>query len=231
MTERLLTVLKKINNSRKLLDVGCDHGYLAIEAVKEKRALYAVASDVNRGPLASAEENIKKSGFSEKIETRLGSGITVVSPGEADTVVIAGMGGILISELLREAPQVAEQVEKFILQPMNSLPELRRRLIEDGFEITEETICRERERLYRILTVKKGKAKAYEKEIFYHTGDLFRLADTPKEIAEEYFDRTGLKFERVIKELEQSGADEERKKYYEKLLEELLWLRSEILKK
>lgn len=231
MTERLLTVLKKINNCRSLLDVGCDHGYLAIAAVREKRAERVIASDVNKGPLASADENIKKAGLEGQIETRLGSGITVISPGEAETVVIAGMGGILISELLNENESVTRSVEKFILQPMNSLPDLRRKLIADGFTVTEETICRERERLYHILTVKNGREEPYSKEIFYYTGDLNRLTDTSREITEEFFRRTEEKFRRVLEGLKDASEGEERKKYYEKLLEELLWLRSEILKK
>ena len=69
MTERLLTVLNKINNCSSLLDVGCDHGYLAIAAVKEKRAGRVIASDVNKGPLEAARENIRKNLLEEKIET------------------------------------------------------------------------------------------------------------------------------------------------------------------
>ena len=144
LKNRLDAVIVMAEGTGTLLDVGCDHAYLAIEAIKRNTATKVIASDVNKGPLLKAEENVKKAGLEGKIDLRLGNGIEVIKEYEADTVVMAGMGGILISEILEKNPSLSKTVKKYILQPMNSKEDLRRYLLMAGYSIDYETICKEK---------------------------------------------------------------------------------------
>lgn len=231
LKNRLDAVLLMAEGGGTLLDVGCDHAYLAIEALKRNIADKVIASDVNKGPLLKAKENVEKAGLLSKIDLRLGSGIEVIKEYEADTVVIAGMGGILISEILGKNPALSKTVKKFILQPMNSKEDLRRYLLSEGYNIEYETICRERGKIYSIFSVTPNPRKPYEKEIFYHTGNLLNLKNTDKELVFEYLLKTENKFLKIKENLKSAKEkNEPQSEYIEKLLEEILWLKSEILK-
>lgn len=231
LKNRLDAVLLMAEGKGTLLDVGCDHAYLAIEAIKRKAADKVIASDVNKGPLLKAEENVKRAGLSEKIELRLGSGIEVIDEYEADTVVMAGMGGILISEILEKNPTLSKTVKKYILQPMNSKEDLRRYLVCSGYSVDYETICKEKGKIYSIFSVTPKKSKPYEKEIFYYTGDLLNLKNTDKELVFEYLLKTENKFLKIKENLALAKEkDESQAEYVEKILEEILWLKSEISK-
>ena len=162
---RLNTILKMAENSDTLLDAGCDHAYLAIEAIKTNTSKKVIASDVNEGPLKKASENVKRAGLFDKIELRLGSGIEVISENEADTVVLAGMGGIFISEILDNNPALSKTVKRYILQPMNSKEDLRRYLLKNGYSVEYEALCEEKGKLYNILYVTPKEQNPYEKEI------------------------------------------------------------------
>jgi len=228
---RLELILKLTENTRTLLDVGCDHAYLSIEAVKRNFAESVIASDVNEGPLKKAAENIENAGLSKKISVKLGSGIEVISEGEADTVVMAGMGGVLITEILEKNPSLSKSVERYILQPMNSKEDLRKYLYEKGYRIVSESLCEERGKIYSILTVTPGECEKCEKEIFLHTGNLLNTVHTEKELILKYLDKTEQKFKAVNENLAFAKEEnKEQKNYINMLLEELIWLRSEILK-
>ncbi len=224
---RLNAVLKKIDNCGTLLDIGCDHAYLVCGAVKSGRARRGIASDIRKGPLLSAEENIIRAGLSEKIEARLGGGLSTVSPDEADIAVIAGMGGMMTAQILKEGEETARSMKKFILQPMNCIAELRFFLCGNGYRIENETVVSEQRRLYTVMEVTNGSFAAYPKEIMFYTGNPFTFTDTPKETLKEYFERFGEKLSRKIKGIERSAAKEGLEKY-KRLSEEFLWLRSEI---
>ena len=224
---RIETVLKKIDNCGVLLDVGCDHAYLVCEAVKSGRARRGIASDIRVGPLKAAEENIRRAGLSDKIDARLGAGLSTVAPKEADIAVIAGMGGMMIEKILKEGEDTARKMEKFILQPMNCITELRRFLFENGYRIENETLAKEQDRIYTVMEVTNGSFKPYPKEIMFYTGDPFGFTETPKELVYEYLGRFSAKFAKIIRGIEKSTSKEGLSKYKE-LSEELIWLRSEI---
>ena len=171
LTNRLETVKNLVEKSDTVFDVGTDHGYVPISLIKEKRANRVIAADINIGPLDNAKKNIRLAGLSEKIELRLGSGICPMQKDEADTVIIAGMGGILISEILNESYEKAQCVNKFILQPMYSQDYLRKYLINNGFKIVKEILSKENEKIYNILVVTPGKEeKNYDNESFLILG-------------------------------------------------------------
>ena len=77
-------------------------------------------------------------GLTDKVTLRLGDGVQVLKPGEVDTVCLAGMGGVLMSEILEARPEVVEGLKYLILQPMNGAEELRRWLYRHGWHIVDE---------------------------------------------------------------------------------------------
>ena len=172
LTKRLETIKNLVNNSKITVDVGTDHGYVPISLITEKRALKVIACDINKGPLNNARANIQKAGLFKKIELRLGGGLVPCETGEADTVIIAGMGGILIKDILEESYIKAQSAEKLILQPMNSQDVLREYLINNNFSIKNEHLAIEGEKFYNIIeVVPKKETKDYLKESFLNFGN------------------------------------------------------------
>ena len=92
LNKRLIAVSEFVDKGSSIIDVGCDHGYLSIYLSQTKKLNKVIASDINEGPLKSAQENIKKYKVEEKIKTKLGSGIDPIEP-DIDTIIISGMGG------------------------------------------------------------------------------------------------------------------------------------------
>ncbi len=135
-------------------DIGTDHGYLPIWLAQNRAAAKIIISDINKGPLEKAEAHIERHGVPEMPELRLGGGLTVLKPGEADVIVIAGMGGILIRSILDESPEVVRQAKRLILQPRNHTFSLREYLKKlEGFSISDEEIAEEGRKLCEIITV------------------------------------------------------------------------------
>ncbi|MGN0182475.1 MAG: tRNA (adenine(22)-N(1))-methyltransferase [Candidatus Ornithomonoglobus sp.] len=186
-------------NADTAADIGTDHAYVSIELIRSGRAKRVIASDVRKGPLDIANSHIEKYGLCDRIETRLGGGLSVLEPGEADTIIIAGMGGELIEEIIR-ADEAAARESQLILQPMNSQYELRKYLIENGFTIEKEDIEREGHRVYNILIVKSGEQKPFEKDIDYHLPPY--LYDHEKFGA--LLEKKQREFTKIIKGLEKS---------------------------
>ena len=120
LSPRLEVIAGCVAGVKSMADIGTDHGYLPVYLVENELVSRAIASDTNQQPLKKAEKIIKEQQLEKQIETRLGSGLSVLKPGEVDAVVMAGMGGLLIRDLLEAQPDVARQQKKLVLQPMNN---------------------------------------------------------------------------------------------------------------
>lgn len=151
MTPRLLTAASFVREGAVVADVGTDHAYLPIYLVAAGTATYAVASDINEGPLARAEANVQRFGLTDRISTRLTPGLTGIEALSPNDILICGMGGELIASILEAAPFVRNSAIRLILQPMTSARELRLWLAQNGFVITEERFAAEKEKLYVVL--------------------------------------------------------------------------------
>jgi len=139
-----------------LADIGTDHGYLPIEACFEAVVERALACDYFPGPLSKAVANIKRFGLESQIETRLGFGLEPLAPGEADCVVISGMGGMKIIEILQKSPDVLDKVNRLIVQPQHDIPAVRQYLHEAGFQILDEVLVFEKFRKYTVIAASCG---------------------------------------------------------------------------
>ena len=152
LPKRLETIIERMPASGCLVDIGCDHAYVAIEAVRGGKAARALACDVRKGPLQQAAEHILCAGLAGKIETRLSDGLEKVAPGEADTVVVAGMGGPLMERILQGR---LTDFGHFVLSPQSEIPHFRRFLLTEGVQIDEETMLIDEGKYYVILNVSK----------------------------------------------------------------------------
>jgi len=159
ITPRLAAIIALVREGAGVIDVGSDHAYVPIYLVKEKKAVRALATDVHDGPIDRARENIRVSGLEAAIKTQKADGLCGVDVSGYDSIIIAGMGGILISEILTGAPDLKGKT--LILQPMTATAELRQYLIENGYKILNECIAREEEKLYVILEAVRGESERY----------------------------------------------------------------------
>ena len=133
ISHRLIQVAEMVPEGGRLADVGTDHGYVPIWLLEKGRIPSAIAMDINQGPLLRAQENRDKYGYQEVMELRLSNGLEKLKPGEADTVLIAGMGGPLMIQILEAGQENSEGVSAWVLQPQSEIPSVRRYLIEHNF--------------------------------------------------------------------------------------------------
>jgi len=166
MTPRLLAIAESVPEGKSVADIGTDHAYIPIYLCQKEKVERALAMDVRPGPLYRAEKNIRYYQLDSRIKTRLSDGLSALCEGEAETVVIAGMGGLLIAELLQRAPVRAKT---YVLQPMTAVAELRMWLCEHGYAIQDERLAQEGEKLYTVLVVSHGNM-TLSKPIYAYVG-------------------------------------------------------------
>lgn len=142
-----------VGTGYRLADIGTDHAYIPIYLAERGRIHWAAAMDVNRGPLERAQENIIAAGLGEIIDTRLSDGFASLEPGEADSAVIAGMGGALMIRILQEGIDVVCSLKECILQPQSEVEKVRTFLLEEGFSFMSENIVEEDGKYYPMMCV------------------------------------------------------------------------------
>ena len=169
LSPRLQTIANNVPRSNKCCDIGTDHGYVPIYLIKKNIVNMAIATDINGGPLKTAKKQIEWAGLEEKIQIRQGNGLEPIKPYEVDTTIIAGMGGLLIKDILDSSKKIAKSINSFVLQPMIAQAELRKYLIENQFMIIDEDLAQEKNRIYEIIIAKHGKQKV-ENDIYYDIG-------------------------------------------------------------
>lgn len=133
-----------------IYDIGTDHAILPIYLCSVGKISRAVASDINRGPLLRAEKNISDAGFSDRIKTVLSDGLEKLEDEQPTDIVIAGMGGILIRDIIEKS--TVARTAHLVLQPMSHAHILRGYLTENGYEITAETLARDGDKVYQIIS-------------------------------------------------------------------------------
>lgn len=171
LTERLRTIADMVDSGSRLADIGTDHGFVPIYLLTLGKIRYAVASDVHMGPLDKARENTLKYGVGEKMRLCRADGMDGLREDEADTAVIAGMGGELICRILNRVPQ---SIQTLILQPMTDLEEVRKKVHRMGFTLTEEKIAREDNKFYIIMKARRGACPFWTEEDYLISPLLMR---------------------------------------------------------
>lgn len=135
----------------RVADIGTDHASLPIFLVGNEIAPCALACDINDGPLRAAKLNIASAGLSDRINTHLTDGLTGIEDYDPEDVYILGMGGELISRIVLSSPLSRKKGVRLILQPMTHAQDLRQDLFAKGYNIIDETLVRDRDRVYQII--------------------------------------------------------------------------------
>ncbi|MCJ7855721.1 class I SAM-dependent methyltransferase [Lachnospiraceae bacterium NSJ-143] len=168
ISQRLKTVAGFVKY-KTIADIGTDHGYIPCYLALNEKITRAIACDINDGPLGKARENVKANGLDEIIETRLGPGLLPLHKSEAETVIIAGMGGILICDILFEGMDILGGVKQLIVQPQRDVYRVRKFLHKIGFMIEDEEMVYEAGKFYNIISAVRG-SERYSDEISYIFG-------------------------------------------------------------
>ncbi|SMB89910.1 tRNA (adenine22-N1)-methyltransferase [Desulfonispora thiosulfatigenes DSM 11270] len=169
LSKRLEEIVKLIPKGNTVADIGTDHALIACYIAKENISPKVIAADLNEGPLKFAQEQVKAYLVEDKVTARLGDGLSVLSPGEVDTVIIAGMGGSTMRTILEEKPEVVKSLKHMILQPHVGAEALRRWASENGWKIVEEQLVEEEGFYYEIMSLEQGKMEI-DDDILYFLG-------------------------------------------------------------
>lgn len=158
LSKRLAAIAAFVNEDADVADIGTDHGILPIYLCRQNSSRKAVAADLRDGPLAAARKNIQKYHMEDRIELRLGSGVSVLkNEDRIDTIMIAGMGGPLIVSILDDGRDLVNSLpSQLVLQPNVAAVEVRQWLLNNNWELMDECIIEEDDHYYEILTAQKG---------------------------------------------------------------------------
>ena len=210
LTPRLKTIADEIEKGETMADIGTDHGFLPLYLWEMGVCPHVIMADISKGSLSKAEENCRSLHPDTAFDPRLGSGIEVLDTGEVEAVVIAGMGGILMTGILGADIEKSWSFKKLVLQPRNRIGQLRWWLYNNGFCISNEKLVREGKYICEVLTV-------VPREIAV-TGDLgpddieyefpHKLIDFKNELTEEYLNKK-LDLEKLILKSMSQGRQEE----------------------
>lgn len=160
LSRRLEKLVEMASKTYCIADIGTDHGYVAAQLLLLGKAEIVIATDINRLPLNKARETAKSLGLEERMDFRLGQGLSVLKPGEAQGGIIAGMGGALIIEILDKSPLVVQELDYILLQPAQNPEVLRQKLYDKHYRIIAEELVQEEDgRFYEYFKV------AYDKGI------------------------------------------------------------------
>lgn len=178
LSERLQAVADLISPGLNVSDVGCDHGYLSIYLMENKIAKSVIASDVRIGPLSKAADNINTYGFENQIDLRLSDGLDMIDAGEVDSIVMSGMGGNLMMDILERGKDVVLSAKELILQPQSEIAGLRHYLKDIGFMIISESMVYEDYKYYPMMKAVKGEMN-WDREIYYIYGKVLLREQNP----------------------------------------------------
>ena len=184
---RLLAAAELVRPGRVVADIGCDHGKLAVYLAMSGRAPRVIATDIRPLPLGKARALVAQTGCQGKVECRLGDGLAPLVPGEVQEIVIAGMSGETMANVLAAVPWVRDESLHFVLLPAARAERLRRWLCENGFSIKAETPVEEHGKYYTALSVNYTGTPNHEGDELYY--ELGRLPETRGPAAAGFIER------------------------------------------
>lgn len=175
LSNRLKKIAELVDFGATVIDVGTDHGYVPNFLCEKKISRDIIATDISKNSLEKSIELTKKMGNEKFIRNILANGIVKEN---RDNIIIAGLGGIQIAEIILNSIEISKSAKKLILQPMQKTNILRRELNNMGFEIIDEEIIFEDERYFEIIIAKfNGKKKSLDELDFYFSKSLINKKD------------------------------------------------------
>lgn len=219
LSKRLALVASFVHEGGSLADIGTDHGYIPIALVSRGTVSGAIAMDVRQGPLERAKAHIREHRLEDRIETRLSDGAAMLQPGEADTVVIAGMGGELVIHIMEGGRHLWEQVNQWVLSPQSELDKVRQFLRDHGFVIIREDMVEEEGKYYTVMDVARGTMNEMTQAECRYGAWLIQHKNP---VLREFLRKERVQLLHIKDQLDAQNTDSARKRMAE-LLQELEW--------
>ena len=151
LSKRLENIVELAGCGDTLCDVGCDHAHVPIRLLQNGQYMRAIGMDVIEGPLGKAKGNLELYGMTDDVELRLSDGLNAFHAGEADTLVVTGMGGTLMREILLREPQKTRSFSALVLGPQSDPDRVRAAVRELGFSLEDERLIYEDGKYYPVL--------------------------------------------------------------------------------
>jgi tRNA (adenine22-N1)-methyltransferase len=220
LSKRLATVAGYIPKEAVFADIGSDHAYLPCYSILQGIAKAAIAGEITDGPFISAQKQVKKCELSDVISVRQGDGLSVIEEGDSiDCITIAGMGGGLIKRILEEGSTKLSGVQRLVLQPNIHAIYIRQWMIENGWQLIDEDIIEEDDKIYEILVAEKGNPmlpyQTYSLEANLLLGPF--LAKKKSDVFQNKWTQECNHWRTIVKQLEQAGHTYENNEKYREL--------------
>lgn len=185
-------------------DVGCDHGYVSIYLAEQGIVNHMIAMDVRTGPLSRARTNVAQRQMQDRIQCRLSDGLEGLAAGEADIIVMAGMGGPLMIDILERGREKYRGTKSLVLQPQSDIPEVRRYLHRIGWEIVQEEMLYEDGKYYTVLKAKHQEPEHWNPAEYQYGKRLLRK-QAP--VLRQYLEKEQLQLEELLDKLQEQKTE------------------------
>lgn len=220
LAKRLAALADYVPAGAVVADIGTDHAYLPIFLIEAGISNKVIATDLRTGPLAAALRTVEERRLGDCIELRLGDGLQPLAPGDAEVLVLAGMGGKAIKEILTAGAGVLNDVRRLVMQPMSEAGQLRIWLVENNWKIVDEKLICEGEHLYQIVVAEPGR-ELFTEQLYLELGP--RLIESKDPLLEVYLERIIARCRRALKGAAagKSSASQEKARLLQDKLERL----------
>lgn len=216
LDSRLSMVASLVREGSITADVGTDHAYLLCYLIEKGICPKGIASDLRKGPLENARQTVIDCGISDKVELILSDGLQNIPENSADDIVMAGMGGILITEIIEKAKWVYNEKINIVAQPMTHGEVLREFFCKNGFRITKEKTATDGKRFYVALSAVYSGEKSDYGKAYYYLGELLKNND---ETTKQYIEKLIFTLEKKLSAQKSAGIED--KENLEDLIKEI----------
>ncbi len=202
---RLSAVASMVRKNSIVADIGTDHGYLLAWLIENGISASGIAADINKGPLENAKRTVIDAGISDKVELILSNGLENIPENSCDDIVLAGMGGNLIVDILSACSWIYKKNLHIVAQPMSHGEVLREFYVKNGFEILKERTVADGKHLYCIISAVYTGVKTKNDISYIYLG---KLTENKDEITKKYINRILSALEKKHSALVKAGKED-----------------------
>lgn len=206
LDSRLSAVASLVRQGSVVADIGTDHAYLLAHLLQEGKIQKGIAADLRKGPLENARKTLIECGMLEKVSLVLSDGLDEIKKGDCEDITIAGMGGILIKDILERTPWVYDSSIHIVAQPMTHAEVLRRFFVENGFEIERELAATDGKRYYCIISARYSGKKLTADPWYTYIGELLNNSDDTSQM---YISKVVGTLEKKLEAIKKAGVDDD----------------------